>query len=51
MAYPLISIDKITPVFTKGWEEKLWLDNSFSFFLTNKAGKAGSTLTLGGVDP
>lgn len=32
-------------------EEGKVSDGSFSFFLTEKAGEAGSALVLGGVDP
>ena len=50
MGWPAISISRIPPVFVLGWEQGLWADNSFAFFLTAQADQAGSSLILGGVD-
>lgn len=51
LAWPAISVDHVTPVFMEFWNQGSVSDNSFAFFLTSKAGEAGSTLVLGGVDP
>lgn len=51
MGWTAISIDGITPVFVAGWNQGLWQDNSFAFFLTSTPNQGGSALILGGVDP
>lgn len=51
MAWPAISVDTVNPIFVELWNQKKVEDNSFAFFLTKDAGKEGSALTLGGVNP
>jgi len=50
MGWPAISVDNVTPIFMELWNQGSVQDNSFAFYLTPKAGQAGSTLILGGVD-
>jgi len=51
MAFPAISVNKVTPYFQRVVEEKLVDDASFSFYLTSTPGSSGSKLVLGGVNP
>jgi len=49
MAFPGIAVDKVTPPFDMLMQQHSLPKGEFAFFLQS-GGKAGSTLTLGGVD-
>ncbi|XP_078076718.1 cathepsin D-like [Mustelus asterias] len=52
MAYPLISVDDVVPVFDNIMRQKLVPRNVFSFYLNrNPATQPGGELLLGGTDP
>lgn len=51
MGFNSISIDKLPTLMDLIAEQKLLENSEFSFYLTKQAGAAGSSLTLGGVDP
>lgn len=51
MAWPAISVDKLPLIFDLLVKQGEIKENSFSFYLTRKAGEEGSALVLGGADP
>ncbi|XP_026180501.1 napsin-A [Mastacembelus armatus] len=52
MAYPSISVDKVTPVFDTIMAAKLLPQNIFSFYISrNPKAAVGGELVLGGTDP
>ncbi|KAM9302284.1 cathepsin D-like [Gastrophryne carolinensis] len=52
MAYPLISVDGVPPVFDNIMQQKLVDDNIFSFYLNrNPESQPGGELLIGGTDP
>lgn len=50
MAWPSISIHNCPLIFDLLYQQKQVSGNSFSFYLTKKAGQDGSAMVLGGVD-
>jgi cathepsin D len=50
MAWPAISVDNLPLIFDLLYKQGRVQDNSFSFYLTKKAGQDGSALVLGGVN-
>jgi cathepsin D len=50
MAWPAISVDHCPLIFDLLYQQKQVEGNSFSFYLTKKAGEEGSSLVLGGVN-
>ncbi|XP_054827033.1 cathepsin D [Eublepharis macularius] len=52
MAYPKISVDKVTPFFDSAMQQKLLDKNIFSFYLNrDPKSSPGGELLLGGTDP
>ncbi|NXM72605.1 CATD protein, partial [Serilophus lunatus] len=52
MAFPLISVDRVVPLFDNLMNQKLIEKNIFSFYLNrNPSGQPGGELLLGGTDP
>ncbi|NWI88429.1 CATD protein, partial [Pitta sordida] len=52
MAFPKISVDRVTPFFDNVMEQKLIKKNIFSFYLNrDPSGQPGGELLLGGTDP
>ncbi len=51
MAWPSISVDNMPLIFDLLYKQGRVEGNSFSFYLTKKAGQDGSALVLGGVNP
>jgi cathepsin D len=51
MAWPAISVDGCPLIFDLLYKQGLVSGNSFSFYLTKKAGENGSALVLGGINP
>lgn len=47
LAFKDLSADRITPVFEQLFNQKLITENSFGFYLTDKAGAEGSRLFIG----
>ena len=50
MAWPMISELGIQPVFMTGYDQGVYSENSFAFYLTKTANEEGSEMTLGGYD-
>lgn len=50
MAWPSISVDNLPLIFDLLYKQGRVEGNSFSFYLTKKAGQNGSALVLGGVN-
>lgn len=50
MAWPAISVDHLELIFDLLVKQGKVEGNSFSFYLTKKAGQDGSALVLGGVN-
>jgi len=50
MAWPAISVEKCPLIFDLLFKQGQVSGNSFSFYLTKKAGQEGSALVLGGVN-
>lgn len=51
MAWPTISVERCPLIFDLLYKQGQVASNSFSFYLTKKAGQDGSSLVLGGVNP
>ena len=50
MAWPAISVQKCPLIFDILYKQGQVQGNSFSFYLTKKAGQEGSSLVLGGIN-
>ncbi len=51
MGWPAISVERCPLIFDLLYKQGQVSSNSFSFYLTKKAGEEGSSLVLGGVNP